>query len=50
MVNILSKLNIVTCNTFINDEISIDAPLNFILNSLKDEHLKVENEVIAQSI
>jgi hypothetical protein len=42
MVNILSKLNIVTCNTFIDDEISIDAPLNFILDSLKDEHLELK--------
>ncbi len=50
MVNILSKLNIVTRNTSIDDKISIDAPLNFILDSLKDEHLKVENEAIAQSI
>jgi hypothetical protein len=50
MVNILSKLNIVTCHTFIDDKISIDAPLNIILDSLKDEHLKAENEVMAQSI
>jgi hypothetical protein len=50
MVNILSKLNIVTCHIFINEKNSIDVPLNFNFDSLKEEHLKAENEVMAQSI